>query len=107
MDAILELAESFAIERKTMKIMPKRKKIPSNNPDTFCNIVRQILEGQKICREEVCSLLCHVSHEIKPRSIKVKEDDNLYAIFASQIQQSSYFFMKVAHNFYAITQILL
>ena len=91
MDAILELTESFAIECKTMKIRPKRKTIPSNNPDTFCNIVRPILEGQKICREEVCSLPCCVSHEVKPRSTKVKESDNLYALFASQTQQSPYF----------------
>ena len=91
MDAILELTESFAIEHKTTKIMPKRKTIPSNNPDASCSIVRPILEGQKIHRGEVCSLPCHVSHEIKPQSIKVKESDNLYAIFASQTQQSPYF----------------
>ena len=53
MDAILELAENFAIEGRTTKVRPKRKIIPSNNPDAFCNVVRPILEGQKIHREEV------------------------------------------------------
>ena len=57
MDTILELAENFIIEQKTRKTMLKRKKIPTNNPDAFCSIVRLILEDQKICREEVCSLL--------------------------------------------------
>ena len=99
MDAILELAECFAIECTTMKIRPKRKTIPSNNPDAFCNIVRPILEGQKIYREEVCSLPCHVSHEIKPQSTRVKESDNLYAIFASQTQQSPYFLRKWLRTF--------
>ena len=99
MDAILEFVESFAIECKTMKIGPKRKTIPSNNQDAFCNIVRPIIEGQKICREEVCSLPCHVSHEIKPRSTKVKESDNLYAILASQTQQSPYFLRKWLRTF--------
>ena len=94
MDTIFELTENFAIEWKTMTTMPKRKKIPSNNPHAFCNIVRPILEGQKICREEVCSLSFHVSHKIKPQSIKVKEDDNLYAIFTSQIQQTLFFIQK-------------
>ena len=99
MDTILDLVKSFAIEHKTTKNRPKRKTIPSNNPDAFCNIVRPILEGQKIHREEVCSLPCHVSHEIKPRSIKVKESDNLYAIFASQTQQSLYFLQKWLRTF--------
>ena len=91
MDAILELVENFAIKHKTTKVRPKRKTIPSNNPDAFCNIVRPILEGQKIHREEVCSLPCRVSHEIKPRSTRVKENDNLYTIFSSQTQQTLYF----------------
>ena len=65
MDAILKFVENFAIECKTMKARPKRKSIPPNNPEAVCNIVRPILEGQKIHREEICSLPCHVSHEIK------------------------------------------
>ena len=99
MDTILELAENFAIERKTTKVRPKRKSIPSNNPEAFCNIVRPILEGQKIHREEVCSLPCHASHEIKPRSTRVKENDNLYAIFASETQQTPYFLQKWLRTF--------
>ena len=99
MDTILELAENFAIEGKTTKVRPKRKTIPSYNPDAFCNVVRPILEGQKIHREEVCSLPCHVSHEIKPRSIRVKENDNLYAIFSSQTQQTPYFMCKWLRTF--------
>ena len=47
MDAILELAESVAIEHKTPKCHSRRKTIPSNNPDAFCNLVRPILEGKK------------------------------------------------------------
>ena len=47
-DAILELAESVAIEKKTPKTCSTHKNIPSNNPEAFCNIVRPILEGQKI-----------------------------------------------------------
>ena len=79
--------------------MLKRKTIPSNNPHAFCTIVRPILEGQKIQREEVCSLACHISHEIKPRSIKVKEDDNLSAIFSSKIQQTPSFMQKWLKTF--------
>ena len=57
------------------------------------------MEGQKIRREEVCSLTCCVSDEIKPRSMKVKESDNLYSIFASQTQQSPYFLRKWLRTF--------
>ena len=79
--------------------MPRCKKIPTNNPVPYCDIVRPILETQKMCREEVSVLECRQTHEIKPRSVRNKENDNLYAIFVPLISQMPQFIRKWLKTF--------
>ena len=79
--------------------MPKRKNIPCNNPYKFCKNVEPIMERDKISREEMVSLLCWATHQIKPRSLRIPENDNLYAIYSPHIKQDIDFLRKWLKTF--------
>ena len=79
--------------------MPQHKKIPTNNPVPYCNIFRPILETQKMRLEEVSLLECRRTHEIKLRSMRSKENDNLYAVFMPVISQMPQFIRKWLKTF--------
>ena len=84
---------------KLLKIPGKRKTVPSNNPYLYCNVVCPILESQKVQREEISQLQCRSMHGIHAMSIKTKENDNLYAIYGSEISHSLEFVCKWLHLF--------
>ena len=46
-----------------------------------------IYEHQHITRDEMVELPCRSMHRIQPRSVKIQEDDNLYAIYAPHINK--------------------
>ena len=79
--------------------MPKQKNIPCNNPYKFCKSVEPIMERDKISREEMVSLLCWATHQIKPRSLRIHENDNLYAIYSPHIKQDIDFLRKWLKTF--------
>ena len=68
--------------------MPRKKALLSNNPFEFTTIINPILETERITREEMVRLPCRMTHMIKPRSLRIPEDDNLYAIYADQVGKS-------------------
>ena len=65
MDAILDFTKNFAIEKKTRKTMSKED-YTFQQPTCILQHSEANIGGQKIWREEVCSLACRISHEIKP-----------------------------------------
>ena len=79
--------------------MPKQKSIPCNNPYKFCKNVEPIMEWDKISREEMVSLPCWATHQIKPRSLRIPENDNLYAIYSPHIKQDIDFLRKWLKTF--------
>ena len=79
--------------------MPKWKNIPCNNPYKFCKNVEPIMEWDKISREEMVSLPCRATHQIKPRSLRIPENDNLYAIYSPYIKQDTDFLRKWLKTF--------
>ena len=79
--------------------MPKRKIIPCNNPYKYCKNVEPIMEWDKISREEMVSLPCQATHQIKPRSLRTPENDNLYAIYSPYIKQDTDFLHKWLKTF--------
>ena len=79
--------------------MPKRKNIPCNNLFKFCKSVEPIMERDKINREEMASLLCWAVHQIKPHSLRIPENDNLYAIYSPHIKQDIDFLCKWLKTF--------
>ena len=74
-------------------------KIPTKHPVPYCDIVRPILETQRIQREEISTLVCRDTHVIKTRSMKHRENDNLHAIFATLISQSPQFIRNWLKSF--------
>ena len=74
--------------------MPKQKNIPCNNPYKFCKSVEPIMERDKISREDMVSLTCWATNQIKPRSLKIHKDDNLYVIYSPHIKQDIDFLPK-------------
>ena len=79
--------------------MLRQKKIPRKNPLPYCNLIRPVLEPQKICCEQICMLPCRGKHELKPCLIKIKENDNLYAIFSTYADQMPYFICQWLKTF--------
>ena len=79
--------------------MPKQKNIPCNNPYKFCKSVEPIMERDKISREEMVSLPWWATHQIKPRSLRIHENDNLYAIYSPHIKQDIDFLRKWLKTF--------
>ena len=79
--------------------MPKRKNILCNNPYKFCKSVEPIMERDKISREEMVSLPCWATHQIKPCSLRIHENDNLYAIYSPHIKQDIDFLRKWLKTF--------
>ena len=74
--------------------MPKWKNIPCNNPYKFCKNVDPIMEWDRISREEMVSLSCRATHQIKPQSLQISENGNLYAIYSPHIKQDIGFLPK-------------
>ena len=79
--------------------MPKQKNIPCNNPYKFCKNVEPIIERDKISREEMVSLPCRATLQIKPRSLWILENDNLYAMYSPHIKQDIDFLRKWLKTF--------
>ena len=79
--------------------MPKWKNISCNNPYKFCKNVDPIMEQDRISREEMVSLPCWATHQIKPRSLWIPENDNLYAIYSPHIKQDIGFLCKWLKTF--------
>ena len=59
----------------------KIKDIPCKNPHNYCGVVEPIYEVHTVTQQELTELPCRTTHQIKARSSKVLENDNLYAIF--------------------------
>ena len=57
------------------------------------------MERDKISREEMVSLPCWATHQIKPRSLRIPENDNLYAIYSPHIKQDIDFLCKWLKTF--------
>ena len=57
------------------------------------------MERDKISREEMVSLLCRATHQIKPRSLRIPENDNVYAIYSPHIKQDIDFLRKWLKTF--------
>ena len=57
------------------------------------------MERDKISREEMVSLPCRATNQIKPCSLKIHEDDNLYAIYSPHIKQDIDFLHKWLKTF--------
>ena len=79
--------------------MPKQRNIPCNNPYKFCKNVDPIMEQDRISREEMVSLPCRATHQIKPQSLWIPENDNLYAIYSPHIKQDIRFLRKWLKTF--------
>ena len=79
--------------------MPKWRNIPCNNPYKFCKNIDPIMERDRIGREEMVLLPCQATHQIKPRSLWVLENDNLYAIYSPHIKQDIGFLHKWLKTF--------
>ena len=71
--------------------MSRKRTLLSNNPFGFTTKIKSILETDRITREEMVRLPCRASHRINPRSLKIPEDDNLYAIYAERVGKSTSF----------------
>ena len=73
------------------KLRPSRsfryKEILSRNLYCYWEAVQPLFETQKISKEEMTQLCCHAMHCIKPRSVKLKENDKLYEIFGEWARQ--------------------
>ena len=57
------------------------------------------MERDRIGREEMVFLPCRATHQIKPRSLRVLENDNLYAIYSPHIKQDIGFLRKWLKTF--------
>ena len=86
MNAIVEVAVK-TIKTKSIQTMLQGTKLPSNNPYGYKVVVDPIYEYKCITRDEMIGLPCRVIHLIKPRSVKIWEDDNLYAIYAPHVNK--------------------
>ena len=67
--------------------MPHKQGLPSNNPHGYKVLVTPIYKQQHITEDEMVGLPCRVTHKIRARSVKIREEDNLYAIFASYVNK--------------------
>ena len=85
MDAIVEVAVKTI---KSIQTIPRGTKLLSNNPCGYKVVVDPIYKYQCITRDEMVGLPCRVTHLIKPRSVKIHEDDNLYTIYAPHVNKS-------------------
>ena len=86
MDEILDTCFSkslFKVQKGLFK-----KDIPSKNPNKYIKEVIPIPELNRISKEGMAQLSCRPMHKVKPRSIKTRENDNLYTIYAARINQS-------------------
>ena len=57
------------------------------------------MERDKISREEMVSLPCWATHQIKPQSLQIPENDNLYVIYSPHIKQDIDFLCKWLKTF--------
>ena len=57
------------------------------------------MERDRIGREEMVLLPCRATHQIKPRSLRVLENDNLYTIYSLHIKQDIGFLRKWLKTF--------
>ena len=67
--------------------MPHKQGLLSNNPYGYKVLVTPIHEQQCIAQDEMVGLPCRVTHKIRARSVKIQEEDNLYAIFSSYVNK--------------------
>ena len=57
------------------------------------------MERDKISREEMVSLLCWATHQIKPHLLRIHENNNLYVIYSPHIKQDIDFLCKWLKTF--------
>ena len=67
--------------------MPRKQGLLSNNLYGYKVLMTPIYEQQRITQDEMVGLPCRATHKIKARSVKIREEDNLYAIFASYVNK--------------------
>ena len=77
------LVSIFTVSQKGMF----KKYILSMNKQTYRTEVILILESDRITKEEMVNLACRSTHSMKAHSVRVSENDNLYALYAQQIGQ--------------------
>ena len=68
--------------------MKQKRDIPSNNPHKYHSAVDPIIEVHWITKEELISLPCRAIHKVSPRSVKIKENNALYHIYARCMNRS-------------------
>ena len=91
MDAILDICFSknlFKMHKRKCKDGTSKMDIPSNNPYKYCSTVEPILETHRVTKEGLVGLPCRATHKVSPRSIKIKENDILYDIYARCMNHS-------------------
>ena len=91
MGTILDICFSenlFKMAKRKSKDGTSKRDIPSNNPYKYCSTVEPILEAHCVTKEGLISLPCRATHKVSPRSVKIKENDTLYDIYARHMNCS-------------------
>ena len=65
--------------------------VPTKNKYKYCTNLESILETHRVDRDRLIALNCRCTHQIKPKSIYVNENDALYNIYALRVGQQPAF----------------
>ena len=65
--------------------------VPVKSDYKYCTTFLPILELDRVGRDEIVVLCCRQMHQVKPKSIYVKEDDVLCSIFRIRVGQNPSF----------------
>ena len=86
MDAILDIC----YKEKLFKLpnIATTRYIPVKLDYKYCTSLLPILESDRVSREKIVALCCRQTHQVKPKSIYVNEDDVLYSIFGIRVGQT-------------------
>ena len=69
---------------KSKRVKTSKMDIPSNN----CSTVEPILETHCVTKEGLIGLPCRATHKVSLCSVKIKENDTLYDIYARRMNHS-------------------
>ena len=89
MDAILDICYEASLFR--LPNVSTSRYVLTKNKYKYCTNLESILETDKVDRDMLIALNCRRTHQIKPRSIYVNENDALYNIHALRVGQQPAF----------------
>ena len=85
MDAILDICYEESLFR--LPNVSTSRYVPTKNKFKYCTNLESILETDRVDWDGLIALNCRCTHQIKPKSFYVSENDALYNIYALRVGQ--------------------